>query len=431
MNTEYCMVDIRYGSSMSVERLEIGRIGPRGDGVALTPAGPVYVPLVLPGERVEVSVDADRGRLVSVLDRSPDRIEPECRHFGVCGGCALQHWAPEPYRAFKRDLVVEALARAGIATPVGATIPAHGEGRRRATFHARGTGGSAPRGRDTLSVGFAGRRSHAVVPIDACPILAPGLAGALPAAWALAEALTPVAKPLDIQVTATDAGLDVDVRGSGPLKPDRVAALAEVAAKHRLARLTRHGELVLQREPPSVRMGRASVILPPGSFLQATAEGEETLARLVVDAVGKAKRVADLFSGVGTFALRLAERARVSAVESSAPAVEALARAVRGVSGLKPVEAEARDLFRRPLMPMELKGFDAVVFDPPRQGAEAQSHQLAASAVPLVVGVSCDPVSFARDASILIGGGYRLEAVTPVDQFLYSSHVELVGVFRR
>lgn len=411
--------------------LRLAHMGHRGDAVAETPDGPVYVPLALPGETVEVERQHDRGQLVSVITPSPERIEPICRHFGVCGGCALQHWAAEPYQDWKRGLVVEALARAGLETEVAPLIPAHGEGRRRATFHARGTGGAARPGRDVLALGFAGRRSHAIVAIDACPILAPGLDGALPAAWAVAQELAPLAKPLDIQVTATETGLDMDVRGSGPLKPDRIAALAEIAGKHRLARLTRHGELVLQREPPLLTMGRARVPLPPGSFLQATAAGEAALAALVAEATEKAGRIADLFSGVGTFGLRLAERARVAAYESSALAVEALMKAVRGSQGLKPVTAEARDLFRRPLYPLELKGFDAVVFDPPRQGAEAQARQLAASKVPLVVGVSCDPVTFARDAQILTEGGYRLERVTPVDQFLYSSHVELVGVFRR
>ncbi|WP_425531968.1 class I SAM-dependent RNA methyltransferase [Ancylobacter koreensis] len=416
---------------MSVSRLDIGHIGHRGDGVADTPQGPVFVPLTLPGEAVEAEREHDRARLVAVLEPSAERIEPVCRYFGVCGGCALQHWASAPYEAWKRELVVDALARAGVEAPVAPLLPAHGEGRRRAVFHARGTGGGAPKGRDLLSVGFAGRRSHAIVAIDSCPILAPGLDGALKAAWEVAQMLAPLAKPLDIQVTATETGLDMDVRGSGPLKPDRVAALAEIAGAHRLARLTRHGELVLQREPPLVTMGRARVTLPPGSFLQATAEGEARLAALVGEAVGKAGRVADLFSGVGTFALRLAERARVAAYESSAPAIEALVKATRGVAGLKPVTGEARDLFRRPLLPLELKAFDAVVFDPPRQGAQAQAEQLAASKVPLVVGVSCDPVTFARDAAILLTGGYRLEKVTPVDQFLYSAHVELVGVFRR
>ncbi|WAC27781.1 class I SAM-dependent RNA methyltransferase [Ancylobacter sp. SL191] len=411
--------------------LTIHHLGQRGDGVAPTENGSVYVPLALPGEVVEAEVSGDRGKLLSILQPSPERVAPVCRHVGQCGGCALQHWEVSKYHDWKRGLVEEALARAGLSTEIKDLIPAHGEGRRRAVFHARSTGGSAGRGNDILAVGFAGRRSHAIVAIDACPILAPGLDGALPAAWAVAQILAPLAKPLDIQVTATDTGLDMDVRGSGPLKPALVARLAEIAGEHRLARLTRHGELVLQREPPMISMGSARVTLPPGSFLQATAAGEETLAGLVLEATKGAARVADLFSGVGTFALRLARKARVSAYEYSEPAIDALNRATRGVSGLKPVTGEVRDLFRRPLYPLELKNFDAVVFDPPRQGAEAQAQQLAQSKVPLVVGVSCDPVSFARDARILTDKGFRLESVTPVDQFLYSAHVELVGVFRR
>ncbi|HEY9213720.1 MAG TPA: class I SAM-dependent RNA methyltransferase [Ancylobacter sp.] len=416
---------------MSATQLTISRIGHRGDAIADTASGSVFVPLALPGEVVEVEIEHDRGRLVSVIEPSPDRIEPICRYVGQCGGCALQHWRAEPYESWKRALVVEALARVGLEPPVVPLVPAHGTGRRRATFHARTTGGNARKGQDVLTVGFAGRRSHAIVAIDTCPILAPELRGALPAAWTIAQALAPLDKPLDIQVTATETGLDMDVRGSGPLKPPVVAALAEVAGQQHLARLTRHGELVLQREPPMITMGRARVPLPPGSFLQATSEGEAVLAEEVMQVVAGAKRVADLFCGVGTFALRLAEKSRVGAFEFSEAAIDALGKAARNTSGLKPIAAEARDLFRRPLMPGELKAFDAVVFDPPRQGAEAQARQLAASRVPLVVGVSCDPATFARDARILVDGGYRLERVVPVDQFLYSSHVELVGVFRR
>lgn len=420
--------------------LAIDHLGQRGDGVALTPAGPVYVPLALPGERVEAEVEGDRGRLLAVDVPSPERREPFCPHVGPCGGCALQHWDGVPYAAWKRGLVVEALERVGLNAPVGELREAHGAGRRRATFHARAGGGSVRAGLDVLAVGFAGRRSHAVVPIDACPILDPGLDGALAAAWAVAEALVPLKKPLDLQVTATETGLDMDVRGSGPLKPAVMARLGELAGRHRLARLTRHGELVIQREPPVVTMGRARVALPPGSFLQATAAGEAALAGLVQAALaeragkgrpGKGGPVADLFSGVGTFALRLAETHAVTAVEGSEPAVEALMRAARAAAGLKPVTAQARDLFGRPLLPPELKGFDAVVFDPPRQGAEAQARELARSAVPVVVGVSCDPGSFARDAALLAAGGYRLVEVTPVDQFRYTAHVELVGLFVR
>jgi 23S rRNA (uracil1939-C5)-methyltransferase len=209
------------------------------------------------------------------------------------------------------------------------------------------------------------------------------------------------------------------------------SGLARLAAALRLARLTRHGELIVQREAPSLMMGRARVALPPGSFLQATAAGEAELARLVLAHAGGARKVVDLFCGVGPFALRLGESARVTAIDSDAGAVTALQRAAQTTAGLKPVAASTRDLFRRPLLAPELADFDAVVFDPPRQGAEAQARMLAASRVPIVIAVSCNPATFARDARILVDGGYRLETITPVDQFRYSPHVELVAHFSR
>jgi len=411
-----------------VERLEINRLGRRGDGIADTPAGPLYVSYVLPGETAEVDAwpgHPDRRRLLRIGAASPERIAPICPHFGVCGGCAIQHWDGARYRAWKRGLVVEALGWAGLDAPVDDVIDAHGEGRRRAVFHAR-------RGqRDVLKVGFAAPRAHHVVAIDRCPVLAPSLDGAIAAAWALAEALEPARKPLDIQVTATDAGLDIDVRGSGPLPAPRAAALAQLAERLRLARLTRHGELVAQRVAPTLAVGRARVVLPPGCFLQATAAGEATLAALVAEGCGDATSIVDLFAGVGPFALRLAERARVTAIDSDHGAIAALKRAAETTAGLKPVETEARDLFRRPLIAAELKRHDCVVFDPPRQGAEAQARALAASAVPVVVAVSCNPMTFARDARLLVDGGFRLARVTPVDQFRYSFHVELVARFER
>jgi 23S rRNA (uracil1939-C5)-methyltransferase len=410
------------------ERLNIVRLGHRGDGIADTSEGPVYVPYTLPGETVTVEPVAghpDRRHLVHVDKASHERAEAFCKHFGACGGCAMQHWSLAEYHLWKRSLVVEALAQANVVAPVGDLIDAHGAGRRRAVLHARrGT-------HDILEVGFTAPRAHHIVAIDECPILASGLGGALRAAWAIADTLKPAGKPLDIQTTATDSGLDVDVRGSGALTAERLTALARVAEAHSLARLTRHGELVAQRTQPLLQIGRAQVPLPPGAFLQATAEGEATLARLVVEHVGKAKQVVDLFAGIGTFALRLAERARVSAADSDAAMIKALERAASTASGLKPLETQTRDLFRRPFMANELKAFDAAVFDPPRQGAEAQARELAKSTVPVVVAVSCDATTFARDTKILLGGGYTLATVVPVDQFRYSHHVEIIGKFVR
>ncbi len=407
-----------------VERLLIDHVGHRGDGVSLTDGEALYVPYTLGGETVEaadVPGHPDRRKLLAVETPSPERIPPFCPHVGVCGGCAIQHWQMDAYQAWKRNLVVETLRAAKVDCEVGALVDAHGAGRRRATFHARmGT-------HEVLRVGFSAANSHDIIPIDRCPILDPGLDGALEAAWALAEALKPTGKPLDIQATATNHGLDVDIRGSGPLPSPRITALSVVAEQHRLARLTRHGELVLMRNAPVISIGAAQVTLPPGSFLQATVAGEETLAKLVGERIGRAKHIADLFCGVGPFALRLASTARVTALDSDAAAVMSLQKAAANTPGLKPIKAETRDLFRRPLMPQELRDFDAVVFDPPRQGAQAQAKQLAASKVPVVVAVSCNVTTFARDVRLLIDGGYRLETVMPVDQFRHTPHVELVA----
>jgi 23S rRNA (uracil1939-C5)-methyltransferase len=410
------------------EQLTIARIGHRGDGIADTNAGPVYVPYALPGEIVTVDrIDGhpDRRHLIRVDTPSHERATPICKHFGICGGCAMQHWSLAEYHLWKRGLVAEALAHANLIAPVDTLIDAHGQGRRRATLHARRGSG------DQLEVGFAAPRAHHIVAIDYCPVLSKGLDGAIEAAWAVAEILKPTNKPLDIQVTATDSGIDMDVRGSGPLTSKHTGVLAALLAKHRLARLTRHGELVAQGSAPTLKVGKAHVTLPAGAFLQATVEGEAALAKLVQQHVGKAKRVADLFAGIGTFALRLAENAGVTAVDTEAAAIKALERAAATTAGLKRVEGQARDLFRRPLMANELKAFDAVVFDPPRQGAEAQVRELAKSKVPVVVAVSCDATTFARDARILVDGGYKITSVTPVDQFRYSHHVELVAKFEK
>ncbi len=410
-----------------VERLVISEMGHRGDGVAESADGPIYVPYTLPAETVEVEPVAshpDRRQLVRVDTPSPARIAPICPHFGTCGGCALQHWETSDYREWKRHLVGAALLQAGIDVGVGDLVDAHGDGRRRAVFHAR------QGQKDILQVGFTQAGTHHIVAIDRCPIFAPGLADAVPVAWAVAETIGAKAKPLDIHVTATDDGLDVDVRGSGPLRAEMMNTLARDAERHGIARLTRHGELVVRRAIPSVRMGRATVVLPPGAFLQATAAGEAALAAIVCTSALKAKTVADLFCGVGPFALRLAERAKVIAADNDEAAIAAL-RAAAKTSGLKPIAAEPRDLFRRPFLAHELTKIDIVVFDPPRQGAEAQARALAASAVPQVVAVSCNPATFARDAKILLDGGYRLTAVTPIDQFRYSAHVEIVAQFVR
>lgn len=406
--------------------MEIARLGLRGDGV--TPDG-VVVPGALPGETVRAAPEEGtrppRARLDAVLTPSADRIAPFCPSFGTCGGCAIQHLAPAPYAAWKRDLVVGALARAGIEAPVAPLVDAHGTGRRRITLHVRaGEGGP--------QAGFMAARSHALVAIDHCPVTEPALHRAPEIARAVSRPLGGGGgKPLDVQVTATTGGLDVDIRGHGPASERARQALVLLAGDLDLARISLHGEVLIVRRPPEIPAGRSRLVPPSGGFLQATAVGEATLARLVVEGVGKAKRVLDLFSGAGAFSLALAEAHTVHAVEGEAGALTALDRAFRETPGLRTVTMERRDLFRRPLLAPELDRHDAVVFDPPRAGAEAQSARIAESKVPVVVGVSCDAGSFARDAALLVRGGYRLEAVTPVDQFRHSPHVEIVGVFRR
>jgi 23S rRNA (uracil1939-C5)-methyltransferase len=416
---------------MSLETLVIDKLGQRGDGVASNADGPVYVAGALPGEHVTAEVEGERARLVSVDRASPERIAPFCPLFGTCGGCATQHVAPAAYAAWKRELVVSALAQAGLTPEVGPLVIAHGEGRRRVTFHARAGAGWPGGPSSGPVVGFMEARSHRIVPIPACPLFVPGLSGAPEAAQRIARVLAGSGKPLDIQVTATQGGLDIDVRGLGPPSPSRRTALATLAAELALARLSVHGEVVAELRPPAVLMGGVPVVPPPGGFLQATEAGEEALAALVLPALAGARRVADLFAGAGPFALRIARQATVRAVEADADALAALDRAARHAAGLRPIETETRDLFRRPLVGPELAGYDVVVLDPPRAGAEAQARALAASSVPTIVSVSCSPATFARDARLLVDGGYALASVTPVDQFWHSAHVELVGLFTR
>ncbi len=412
---------------MPVERLRIEKLGARGDGVAASPSGPVFVARALPGELVSADRDGDRAELYDVLEPSPDRVQAYCAEVGRCGGCATQELAQSVALDWKRDLLIEAFARErlDVAELTAPTIDAHGAGRRRATFHAR----FGPDGR--VTVGFSEARSHTVVAIRDCPLLEPAMAGALPAARAVANALAAKRKPLDLAVTVTQSGLDLDVRGSGPVPEAMRLRLVRLAEDLDLARLSIHGDTVVSRRKPMLAIGRALVTPPPGGFLQATAKGEQILAELAADGVGKAKRVADLFCGVGAFALRLSERAEVFAADSEKPAIAALDAGFRSASGLKRVTAEARDLFRRPLTAKELERFDAVVFDPPRAGAEAQARAIAASRVKTVVAVSCNVTTLARDARILVEGGYRLRAITPVDQFRHSAHVESVAAFSR
>ncbi|MBY0259269.1 RNA methyltransferase [Methylobacterium sp.] len=407
---------------LPTETLEIRRLGARGDGMA---EDGTAVALALPGERVTVRRAGARAQLVAVERASPERIDPFCPYFGTCGGCAVQHLAPKPYAAWKRGQLVQALSQAHLAVEPAPMVDARGEGRRRLTLHVRAVDGRA-------EAGLMAARSHDLVAIDRCPITVPDLHRAPAVAEALSAPLGHGRKPLDVGFTATEAGLDVDIRGHGPAAEGVRAALVRLASDLDLARLSLHGEVLVERRAPAITTSGLRLVPPAGGFLQATAAGEAVLAEAVVAALDKkTKRVVDLFSGSGPFTLAMARTRDVHAVEGEAAALASLDRAVRAVPGLRQVTTERRDLFRRPLLPLELETYDAVVFDPPRAGAGAQATRIAESKVPLVIGVACDVGTFARDAATLIAGGYTLETVTPIDQFAYSGHVEVVGVFRR
>ena len=391
----------------------ITSLGHKGEGIADVEGRKLFVPLALPGEVVEIEAEGERGTLLRVVTPAPNRIMPFCPHFGACGGCQLQHMDRSSYEAFKIGLVETPLHFAGIDAKVSRLVDASGEGRRRATLHARREG-----------AGYMRLRSHQVHDLDACPILVPALAKAP----AIARAVMQAVGEADVSFTATLSGLDVAIRTEK--KQARADRVAPLAGRFRLARLALNGEMVLQAQPPLVAMGRAQVELPIGSFLQATEAAENILADYVLNAVGKAKSVADLFCGIGPFALRLAEQRPVFAADSDRAGIAALDKARRFAKGLREVTAKPRDLFRDPLTRFELP-YDAVVLDPPRAGAEAQVRELAASRVKTVVMVACDARTFARDAAILVAGGYAMSDLVAVDQFVQSTHVEIAATFRR
>jgi 23S rRNA (uracil1939-C5)-methyltransferase len=346
-----------------------------------------------------------------------------CQHFGTCGGCSLQDMPPADYAAGKRAIVQAALMQAGVNAEVLSPVIVPPKTRRRAVFKIK----SLPEG---LHIGFHGARSHTVIDMHQCEILTPGLFALVGELRKRLEAIFNIGEAAELHVTQTGTGFDAAFRWQRNLVPGLVAQLAKALEGANIARLTLNGETVFETAIPAIALDGIAVRLPPNTFLQSTAEGERALQERVLKITGKAKSVADLFSGVGTFALPLARKAKVHAVEQDAPALAALAAAAK-TTGLKPVTTEKRDLFKVPLTPVELNAHDAVVLDPPRAGAESQVRTLAKSKVPVIAYVSCDAATFARDAVILIAGGYKIGPVTPIDQFLWSSHIELVAGFSR
>ena len=406
--------------------VRIARLGAQGDGVADGPDGPLFVPFALAGERVRVEAEpgSDRAGLIDVIEPSPDRVAPVCPHFGVCGGCALQHLEASAYLAWKRELVVTALRSRGLDAEVDAVRPVPLGSRRRAAL-------ALGRGKEGLALGYRRARSHELIDVDICPILSPRIVARLPKLKQALGTLLGGKREARVSVTETEGGLDIVLEGVGP-SPAALGAFAGKAASLGVARLTVDGESIGSVAAPEIDLSGAEVRLPPGAFLQASREAEADARRTGQER--GAGREAPRRSVRRSWHLHLRlwpDEAAVDAYEADETALAALAEAARNTPKLKPVRGIVRDLFRSPLGAKELKAYDAVVFDPPRAGAAAQAEALAKSAVPKVVAVSCNPGTLARDLRILVDGGYRIARVTPVDQFLFSPHVEVVAHLER
>jgi 23S rRNA (uracil1939-C5)-methyltransferase len=411
--------------------LTIETLGGQGDGIARRQGETMFVPYTVPGDRVRATLGAPRqggreARAVEWLERGAGRADPVCRHFTRCGGCALQHLDAETYRATKLAGLHAALRRVGIDPAVVQPLRTVPPGRRRA-----GLGLRRPRnGGGPASVGFRERSSHTVVDLRECAVLEPALWALVGPLRDLAAAILPPGGAAEANLTRTDSGIDMLVEAYAPPDLTALEALAGFAARHDIARIVwRAGRIdtpVVERRPVRMIFSGTAVPFPPGGFLQASAAAEAILVAEVTAALGGARPALDLYAGLGIFTFALAKAGPVHAVEGDPAAVAALSGA--GAAG---VTAERRNLDRDPLPPEALAGYAAAVFDPPRAGALRQAAALAASTVPTIAAVSCGPATFARDAACLVAGGYRLDRVTPVDQFTWTPHLELVGVFRR
>ncbi len=397
----------------------IERLGHLGHGIA---PGPIFVPMALPGEEVEGEVEGDKMLNVRVLTPSDQRVKPPCSHFKSCGGCGLQHANDGFVADWKQSVVVAALAAQGINADFRDIETSPANTRRRAGFSGRRTKKGA-------LVGMHTRASDTIVAVPNCKILTPGLLAIVPALEELTVFGASRKSELSFLVTDSEGGIDVSVTGGQDLTGPTQSEAAQIAARHGLARLAWNEEVIVEITAPVQILGDTRVVPPAGSFLQASKHGQETLISAVLETVSGAKKVVDLFAGCGTFTLPVAKDAEVHAVESGSDMLAALDKGWRLAQGLKSVSTETRDLFRRPLLPDEFKYVDAVVIDPPRAGAEAQMRELAQSGVGKIAAVSCNPVSFARDAKILTQAGYRLDWVQVVDQFRWSPHVEIAASF--
>jgi len=463
---------------------QITQMGAEGEGMALLAGKPVYVPFTLPGELAAIAPGGgNRARLQRVLRASPERREPRCRHFGACGGCVLQHWQAEPYQAWKQSRLTQALAQAGVieADIKGRMTPlfsVRAGARRRLVLSAAWRGGA-------LQLGFNRLHSHDIIAVEQCPVAEPALVAALPFLRRLLALLRPRREGCHIVLAAAENGLDIALQGlTPPLKEEEKRRCADymvqAAAAAHIVRLSSAAEILVEFARPFVHFGAVPAELPPGAFLQAAAAAEDYMGAVAAHALRRCKNIADLFAGCGSFTFRLAGQSNVHAVEQDKAALAALAQAAAGAAAvqaarhgaaaavrpaiggaeagearvhkakphgaaagvdkalnggrgaaLKKITYEQRDLFRRPLTVRELAAYDGLVFDPPRAGAQAQAGEIAKSAVKTVIAVSCNPPTLARDIGILLSGGYQLQSITPIDQFLWSPHSEAIAILTK
>lgn len=398
--------------------LTIAKLAGLGDGVAEVKGKKIFVPLTVAGDVVAAEItrrtqDADYARLLRVVTPGPDRAPAPCKHYGQCGGCSLQHMAAPAYNEFKAGMVGAAVRRAGYdpacVTPMISFSPAS---RRRVELKYRAG-----------QWGYFEQRSHQLAGITQCIVLEPALE-ALVLQLPKTEADIPGVE--SVQINAVDGGYDLLFTGkqrfawAAPM-PDSVRRVA-LSVDGKIHTLSGASEVTLT-------LGGVKISPPPGAFQQAVLAAQEAITQRILAATQGAKLVLDVFCGQGTYSLPLARHSAVEALEGDAAMVEALREAAAKAS--LPLKAFARDLFKSPLNARELARFDAVVINPPRAGAAAQSQELAQSAVPKIIMVSCNPATFARDAKTLREGGYNLARVTPIDQFHYTPHVELVAEFSR
>ncbi|SDD98714.1 23S rRNA (uracil1939-C5)-methyltransferase [Paracoccus isoporae] len=403
----------------------VDRLGRRGDGILSGPDGrSALAGRVLPGEIITGTPD-DTGRVMDprIVTPSAHRITPPCPHYAQCGSCSLMHATDGFVAGWKAGMVRAALSAHGIEAEIAGVATSPPASRRRAVLSGRRTKKGA-------RLGFHGRASDQIVDLGECRVLRPAIVATLPVLRDIVAVGASRGAELALTVTETGSGLDVAVQGGKPLDPSTSDRLLRLADEGDLARLDWDGT-AFTRRVPVLRMGRSAVTPPPGAFLQATAEGEAALLSVVRKALSGARRIVDLFAGCGTFTLPLATQAEIHAVEGLSAPLDALDTAWRASTGLRRVTTETRDLAARPLLPDELAEYDAAIIDPPRSGASAQAEQLAASTLERVAWVSCDPVSFARDAATMAGAGWRMGPVYVVDQFRWSPHVETVTGFTR